>query len=171
MKYKVVKSWRKTLSLWVRNWEIIVKAPYFILQKTIDDFVKKNEKWIEKRLDIHKNRKVLWDKEIKDLKKKAKEYIPSRVEKISKKFWLKYNKIRITSAKTRWGSCSSKKNLNFSYRLILTPKKVIDYVIIHELTHLKHMNHSKDFWLTVKFMMNDYKKYDKWLKVEWVKFN
>ncbi|WP_187648529.1 M48 metallopeptidase family protein [Nitrosophilus labii] len=64
----------------------------------------------------------------------------------------------------RWGSCSSKKNLNFSYRLIMAPKDVIDYVIIHELSHLTYMNHSKYFWTLVSKRCPNYIEYEKWLK-------
>ena len=99
-----------------------------------------------------------------ELKKRAKEYIPGRVQILASEHGLKYNKSRITSARSRWGSCSSKKNLNFSYRLMLTPGDVIDYVIIHELAHLKHMNHSKNFWNQVESMMSNYKEKEKWLK-------
>jgi len=106
------------------------------------------------------------DTEILELKQKAKKYIPERVEYFAKKFDKKYNKIKITSAKTRWGSCTSQKNLNFSYRLIQADSKAIDYVIVHELAHLKYMNHSKQFWNHVEEMMSDYKQWDKWLKRE-----
>ncbi len=106
-----------------------------------------------------------WDEIIK-LKQKAKIYIPERVEYFAKKFDKKYNKIKITSAKTRWGSCTSQKNLNFSYRLIQAEREAIDYVIIHELAHLKYMNHSKKFWNHVEEMMSDYKQWDNWLKKE-----
>ena len=72
--------------------------------------------------------------------------------------------MKITSAKTRWGSCTSKRNLNFTYRLILAPQKVIDYVIVHELCHLRQMNHSKKFWDEVATIMPDYKVQEHWLK-------
>lgn len=135
----------------------------------IENFVNKHEKWIERKM------KVGWtqgsplqksDTEILELKQKAKKYIPERVEYFAKKFDKKYNKIKITSAKTRWGSCTSQKNLNFSYRLIQADSKAIDYVIVHELAHLKYMNHSKQFWNHVEEMMSDYKQWDKWLKRE-----
>ena len=86
-------------------------------------------------------------------KREARKYIKNRLEEISAKYNLKYNKFSITSAKTRWGSCTSTKNINFTYRLIMTPIKTIDYVIVHELAHLKHMNHSKAFWTEVEKMM------------------
>ncbi len=75
-----------------------------------------------------------------------------------------YGAVRIKSQKTRWGSCSSKGNLNFNWRLVLAPDWVMDYVVVHELCHLKHLNHSKDFWLTVGSYMPEYKTAVKWLK-------
>jgi predicted metal-dependent hydrolase len=75
--------------------------------------------------------------------------------------------IRITSATTRWGSCSSKKTLNFSYRLIMSPKESIDYVIIHELCHLRQMNHSARFWREVASIMPNYKIPEDHLKKQW----
>lgn len=106
---------------------------------------------------------------IKFYKKEAQNYIKPRVLKISKELDLDFNKIRITSAETRWWSCSSKKNLNFSRKLILTEKEAIDYVIIHELSHLIEMNHSKNFWSLVEkyseiIWIWDYKNQKKYLK-------
>ncbi|QTA38883.1 M48 family metallopeptidase [Thermosipho ferrireducens] len=97
-------------------------------------------------------------------KYQAKKLIPERVEYYSQKHNFKYNKINITNAKKRWGSCSSKGNLNFSWYLIMAPIAVIDYVIIHELVHLIEKNHSKNFWKKVEQLMPDYKKYHLWLK-------
>lgn len=97
-------------------------------------------------------------------KSEAKKYISKRVIELAKDYGLSFNKIKINSAKRRWASCSSKGNLNFSYRLIMAPKSVIDYVIIHELSHLTHMNHSKDFWALVQQRCPNYKAYEKWLK-------
>lgn len=163
MNIKVIKSFRKTLALQVKNGEVIVKSPFFVTKKTINTFIDKHSGWINKRLEDEKN-SIIDHSKISDYKEKAKEYIPIRAEKIAEQFWLRYNTIKITSAKTRWGSCTSKKNLNFSYRLILCPKKVIDYVICHELAHLTHMNHSAKFWQEVGRLMPDYKKHKKWLK-------
>jgi predicted metal-dependent hydrolase len=91
-------------------------------------------------------------------------YIENRVEYWAEKMNLKYNRIFIRSQKTKWGSCSSQKNLNFNWHLIFAPKKVIDYVIIHELAHLKHMNHSSKFWDFVKKYDRNYKSNILWLK-------
>ncbi|MFH1504038.1 MAG: SprT family zinc-dependent metalloprotease [Candidatus Omnitrophota bacterium] len=75
-----------------------------------------------------------------------------------------YNKINITSAQYRWGSCSSRGNLNFSWRLIMAPLEIIDYVVVHEIAHLRERNHSKSFWNIVKIMYPNYQKSRKWLK-------
>lgn len=77
---------------------------------------------------------------------------------------LKYNKINITNAQKRWGSCSFYGNLCFSWRLVMAPMPVIDYVVIHELSHLKEKNHQEDFWNMVRTFMPDYKNHNDWLK-------
>ena len=97
-------------------------------------------------------------------KERAKEYIPPLVECLAKAYGESYRKIGITSAHTRWGSCSSKKNLNFSYRLMMLPPKAIEYVVIHELSHLRHMNHSKAFWDLVCSRMPEYKEIERILR-------
>lgn len=101
---------------------------------------------------------------IKMYKKMAYEKISERVEWYAQKRGFKYNKVNITNAEKRWGSCSSNKNLNFSWRLIMAPLPVVDYVVIHELVHLEEKNHGKEFWNKVKVMMPDYEKYRDWLK-------
>jgi len=97
-------------------------------------------------------------------KEKAYEKISERVEWYAKKRGFKYNKLNITSPQRRWGSCTSKKNLNFSWRLIMAPLPVIDYVVVHELVHLEERNHSKAFWEKVKMLMPEYEKHKEWLK-------
>jgi predicted metal-dependent hydrolase len=90
--------------------------------------------------------------------------IPERVKFFAENHQLHYEKIKITSARTRWGSCSSKNTLNFSWRLMLTPPEMIDYVIIHELAHTVHHNHSKRFWGLVEKILPDYKARRKQLR-------
>lgn len=75
-----------------------------------------------------------------------------------------YTSITIRDQKSRWGSCSSRGTLSFNYRLIFAPPKVLDYVVVHELCHLTHMNHSKDFWSMVEGIMPEYKIYKTWLR-------
>jgi predicted metal-dependent hydrolase len=94
----------------------------------------------------------------------AKKIIQERVNHWASAHELAYTSLRITSARTRWGSCSTRNSLNFSWRLVLAPLEVIDYVVVHELAHLKVPNHSKEFWQVVQGMLPGYQKSRKWLK-------
>ena len=94
----------------------------------------------------------------------AKDWISKRVSHFATAHNLEFKNIKINKAKTRWGSCSHINNLNFNYRLILAPEYVLDYVVIHELAHTVHKNHSSNFWDFVEIMMPEYKKEKNWLK-------
>jgi predicted metal-dependent hydrolase len=94
----------------------------------------------------------------------ARRFLMERVKKFAGEHGLTYTVIRINSARTRWGSCSSKGSLNFSWRLMMAPPVVIDYVVVHELAHLKQLNHSKAFWAEVQKMMPTYQQHRSWLK-------
>ncbi len=94
----------------------------------------------------------------------AKIYLIKRTMELSQSHGVKINQVKISSARRRWGSCSSNRNINLAWRMIQLPKDIIDYVIIHELAHINEMNHSKQFWLRVEEMMSDYKSKEKWLK-------
>ena len=96
-------------------------------------------------------------------KKQAKKVITDRVSKFAQEFNYDFQRIRITSAKTRWGSCGSKGSLNFTWRLVMAPQSVIDYVVVHELVHIKVKNHSKEYWQQVEKIMPDYKLQKSWL--------
>ncbi len=98
------------------------------------------------------------------LRKEAKKYIPRETQKIAAKYNFKYNRISIKNMTSRWGSCSTKKNLSFNLKLMYFKPKIIEYVIVHELCHLKEMNHSKNFWLLVENIIPDYKICRKKLK-------
>lgn len=95
----------------------------------------------------------------------AKKVIKRRADWHARKAGFEYNQIKITDAKKRWGSCSPKGNLNFSWRLVMAPNRVIDYVVAHELAHLRHKSHSKDFWKTVAVMVPGYESAIDWLKI------
>ena len=170
IEYSIQKSMRKTISMSFKNKKLVVKAPFFVTKKMIHNFVIKNTSWIEQQQQKLKE-SLLDTSKIAEYKKEARSYIVPKVEEYAKKFGFQYNKIRITSATTRWGSCSSKRNLNFSYRLILTPKEMVDYVIVHELCHLRQMNHSRLFWNEVEQILPDYKVAEKWLKQNSYKFH
>lgn len=96
--------------------------------------------------------------------RQAKEYIGPKVHAYAQQAGQSYGDISITSAKTRWGSCTSKRTLNFSWRLMMAPLDKIDYVVAHEVAHLQELNHSKRFWDKVKSLMPDYKERAQWFK-------
>lgn len=121
------------------------------------------------RAKIVENKIILHNKNTKEylvalLKKYAKQQLEIRVKQFAKEFGFNYNQVRIGSAKTVWGSCSAKNNLNFTYRLLFTPNMVVDYVIIHELSHTIIRNHSKEFYQIVADCMPEYKLAEQWLK-------
>lgn len=97
-------------------------------------------------------------------KQQARKIIIQRVYHYAQIAGLSFNSVSITSAETRWGSCSSNKTLNFNWKLIMAPLEVIDYVVAHELAHLTEMNHSRTFWETVRKMYPLYREYRTWLK-------
>lgn len=100
----------------------------------------------------------------KRYRKDAKKRLEERVTYFHRITGGHYTSITVRDQKTRWGSCSSRGTLSFNYRLIFAPPAVLDYVVVHELCHLTHMNHSKDFWNMVATVMPDYKIHKKWLR-------
>lgn len=94
----------------------------------------------------------------------ARQVIGNRVQHYRQFMGEEVTAIRIKDVKSRWGSCSSKRNLNFNWRLVMAPMEVLDYVVVHELCHLKEMNHSGAFWELVEAVLPEYKKQRKWLK-------
>jgi len=104
-------------------------------------------------------------------KQMAHRIISQRTADFAQRLGLKYRKISITKAEKRWGSCSTKRNLNFSWRLILAPLPIVDYVIIHELIHLIEHNHSANFWKLVGKALPDFKERQLWLKENGFKLN
>ena len=97
-------------------------------------------------------------------RRKAAEYIPQRCAYYAEILGVSYGRISIREQKTRWGSCSAKKNLNFNWKLMLAPPDVLDYVVVHELCHLVHMDHSQAFWALVGSVLPDYRVRRRWLK-------
>ena len=110
------------------------------------------------RIDATRDVIIEWMREI------AKETIAPRVTEIAKEHQFSYNRITIKNLKSRWGSCSTKHNLNFNLRLVMMPPWVSDYIIIHELCHLREMNHSKRFWKLVEQYCPNYRNAIQWLK-------
>jgi len=98
------------------------------------------------------------------LKRTARSYLLPRVQQLAETMQTQPKQIRLKETKTRWGSCSSKGNLNFNWRLVHFPTKIIDYVVIHELAHLTHLDHSAAFWNLVGKFDPEYPKHRGWLK-------
>lgn len=105
------------------------------------------------------------------LRKVSKVYLQERTRYLAEFYGFEVNRITIKNVKTRWGSCSSNKNINLNLKLMMAHKEAIDYVIIHELCHTKEMNHSKEFWKLVKNIMPNYNENRTYLKSMSVKFN
>jgi predicted metal-dependent hydrolase len=166
--FEIIRSARKTICIQItREAKVVVRAPNRMRKKTITEFVSKNTEWIEKHLKIReeKNAKEYVDeKREAELRALAKIIIPEKVAKFSEIMKVTPASVKITGAKTRFGSCSGKNGLCFSWRVMCYPEKAIDYVVIHELSHIFHHNHSKKFWETVKKYMPDYKEAEKILK-------
>ena len=171
IKLTVIRTDRKTLSLHLRQGEIIARAPLRMKDREIHAFIEEKRPWIEKNLaKIDERQKVIGNTEpftadeIKALTERAKQIIPERVKLYAPLVGVSFNRITIRSQHTRWGSCSSKGNLNFNCLLALFPIEVIDSVVVHELCHRKHMNHSSAFYAETERVFPQYKKYHKWLK-------
>ncbi len=166
MQYRVIRSDRKTVALQIKAGEVIVRAPQRMPQSDIEQFVCKHRQWIEKHLASPQKQDAppLSNEDIRALASKALEVIPPRVQHYAAQIGVHYNRITVRNQKTKWGSCSGKKNLNFNCLLMLAPIEVVDSVIVHELCHLKHMNHSKAFYDEVRRIYPEYDKWHGWLK-------
>mgnify|MGYP000435769325 FL=1 len=176
MKVAVIRSNRKTVAIQVNSdLSVTVRAPYSASEKDIEEILKKKEAWISRHIEKIKKTKERFEAEPTEkltrekviaLAEEALKVIPERVEYFAKVIGVTYGKITVRNQKTRWGSCSSKGNLNFNCLLMLAPPEVLDYVVVHELCHRKQMNHSKAFWLEVEKVLPNYKEVRKWLKEE-----
>ena len=97
-------------------------------------------------------------------RQQARAVFTERVAYYAKEYSFDYAKLKLSSARTRWGSCSSNGNINLTWRLVMAPLEIVDYVVVHELSHLREHNHSKAFWAQVEAILPDYKSRRKWLK-------
>ena len=148
---------------------MVVYAPYYVPDEEIRNFLEKNTGWIRTQLlrqsEIRKNAlPPLTKEELHELADRAMQVIPERVRYYAPLIGVTYGRITIRNQRTRWGSCSSKGNLNFNCLLMLTPPQVIDSVVVHELCHRKEMNHSDRFYAEVLRVFPEYDKWNGWLK-------
>ena len=166
--FEIKRSSRKTMSLEItREAKILVRAPNRLKKETINNFVLSHMDWIEKHIRKREEKNAIESADEAreaELRALAKEMIPKKVEKFSAIMGVCPASVKITGAKTRFGSCSGKNGLCFSWRVMCYPEKAIDYVVVHELAHMYHHDHSKNFWKTVEKFMPDYKEAEKLLK-------
>jgi hypothetical protein len=172
--YEIIRSKRKTYGINIAaGGKVTVRIPLRGSERFAVSLAEEKKDWIlanVKKMQMiepkpAQKEKTPYERRLEaPYRQAAKEYISKRAAYYAKQLDVTYGSITIRDQKTRWGSCSSKGNLSFNWRLILAPPKVLDYVVIHELCHLKEMNHSQKFWAWVESIMPDYPIYRKWLK-------
>lgn len=165
IEYNIVYGKIKNLYIHVKDGNVIVKAPKYLSKKDIYNIVDKKRDWILKKLEETKNTKEerkYTDKDIEKLKNKLDYILKELIEETN----LIPNKVRIRNINYAWGSCSSNKNITINLKLVDRQDIEIKYVVLHELCHLKYMNHSEKFWNLVEKYMPEYKKIRKELKYD-----
>lgn len=170
---KIVRSNRKTLGLQVKgSGEVTARVPERLPDREIVHFLTQHENWIFRKAASQKHRADkrtgTGAKPYSDLTTAERRQIQKKFEEkaafYAKKMGVTFERITIRNQKTRWGSCSAKRNLNFNCLLMLTPPEVRDYVVVHELCHIREMNHSARFWAQVERVLPDYRVQVRWLR-------
>ena len=168
MEYEIIYSSRRTLGVCVKDGRVIVRSPYGVPREHIEKELYSHKEWIEKHVSKQEKKKEITEslneKQISLLRKNAREILTEKTKKYAEIMGLKFGRITITGAKTRFGSCNSKGNIAYSWRLLLYPEAAQDYVVVHELSHLVEMNHSQKFYRIVEKYLPDYKERRKLLK-------
>ena len=169
MDYKRVECRGKTLSLHIdETLQVVVRAPRWVPKAEVDRFVQSHESWIQKATERQRRRNeqeaLLTEKRITELKALAKAELPRRTAYFAKIMGVTPKSVKITSAKKRFGSCSGQNGICYSWRLMLYPKEAVDYVVVHELAHIRQKNHSPAFYREIEKFLPDYKARAKLLK-------
>lgn len=168
---QIIRSARRTLALEVKRDKVLVRAPAGASDREIEAFLRRHRDWLIQKLQQQAQRRreipqhpPLTEAELRALADRAAAYIPARVRYYAPKVGVSYGRITIRNQRTRWGSCSSKGNLNFNCLLMLAPLEVIDSVVVHELCHRKEMNHSPQFYAEVRRVFPEYDRWHGWLQ-------
>lgn len=173
--YALIRSNRKSYAISISpEGQITVRVPLRTGDEEIRHILRDRQHWIiTKYLEAQKQQASKPVSDLTDAQRTAltqryiaaaKEYFPKRAAYFRQFTGGTYNRITIRDQKTRWGSCSAKGTLSFNWRLMLAPPAILDYVVVHELCHLTHMNHSAAFWHAVETVYPDYRTARKWLK-------
>lgn len=168
---RLIRARRKTLSIRItQEGNLEIRAPLGMPKGEIEAFLKEKAQWIE----THRAKVLaeyaqgqeapLGEEEILTLAEQMRQGLPEKLNRHAASMGVTFGRVTIRCQQTRWGSCSSRGNLNFNCLLMLAPEEVLDYVVVHELAHRKQMNHSALFWQEVERECPDYKKSLRWLK-------
>lgn len=154
---------------------VVITTPHDLGETTAERFIKEKTNWLFSKLAFFKQFEGMSivrhsHRDYLNRKDEALAIIQQKVEFLAKQHGCRFNKINIKNQRTRWGSCSRKGNLNFNYKIIFLPTRTQEYIIAHELCHLKEFNHSKKFWKLVSKMMSDYSEIRGELKKSGVNF-
>lgn len=167
----IIRSARKSIAVQIMPEGIVVRAPRQMSDRAILAFLEQKRRWIEEHLAKAEERQrmqkalpKLSEAELRELADKARRLLPERVRHYAPIIGVSYGRITIRSQRTRWGSCSATGNLNFNCLLMLMPDEVIDSVVVHELCHRRHMNHSREFYAEIYKVFPDYARCSAWLK-------
>ena len=163
MTYRIVRSRRRTVALEVtRQGEVLVRAPLRMPQEDIGRFVAAHAGWLEKARARVAARQAahppLTEEETADLRRRAGEVLPRRTAYYAARMGVEPASVKITAARTRFGSCSGKNSICFSLYLMQYPEEAIDYVVVHELAHIRHHDHSPAFYAEVARVLPDYRE-------------
>ena len=152
-----------------RDGLVVVSLPKRAKERDAERFLREKEKWILSHLEKVRNDKGIYlpnhkGHELYLLKEYASLFIKRKIEQLNQHYKFKISKISVKNQKSQWGSCSTKKNLNFTYKIILLPSKLAEYVIAHELCHIQEFNHSKNFWNLLEEMVPESRELNKELR-------
>ena len=168
---RLIRARRKTLSIRImQEGNLEIRAPLGMPKGEIEAFLKEKAQWIENHrakvlAEYTQGQEApLSEEEILTLAEQMRQRLPEKLNRHSASMGVTFGRVTIRCQQTRWGSCSSRGNLNFNCLLMLAPEEVLDYVVVHELAHRKQMNHSALFWQEVARECPDYKKSLRWLK-------
>lgn len=142
---------------------VVVTAPFDLRETVAERFIREKSQWLFSKLTFFKKFKSspiahYSKRDYLEHRDSAYQFVVARIQQINHQYGFRYNQINIKNQKTRWGSCSKKGNLNFNYKIKFLPPRLADYIIAHELCHLKEFNHSWKFWNLVSRTFTDYKE-------------